>query len=116
MGDVELGGLFVLCSLFKVLVTSYVGSRTPGTRTSVANVSFRRSMLTDTHFGLGPSCGSGLRTCPVLMGMGRNAPLGGLSPLFRLAPNTAVDPRDNDRRSFSSKGEMGCAMASRGGT
>lgn len=86
-------GRIVVCLLLIVIASSYVHSRTPGTRTSVLDY-----QLPKVAVAADPVVGGG----SMALFIAPKAGVSTLTPRFALASKTAVAPTDNARHGFGS--------------
>ena len=80
----RLNKLFILYSLFGILMASCIKDEAPNAEADITGISFEEDVLASARFNLNPSYHDNLQAYPILVKVKEGTPLNKLSPLFEL--------------------------------
>ena len=97
----RLNKLFILYSLFGILMASCIKDEAPNAEADITGISFEEDVLASARFNLNPSYNDNLQAYPILVKVKEGTPLNKLSPLFELTPGATISPESGSEHDFS---------------
>lgn len=97
----RLNKLFILYSLFGILMASCIKDEAPNAEADITGISFEEDVLASARFNLNPSYNDNLQAYPILVKVKEGTPLNKLSPLFELTPGATISPKSGSEHDFS---------------
>ncbi|MEL5892774.1 PCMD domain-containing protein [Bacteroides sp. GD17] len=97
----RLNKLFILYSLFGILVTSCIKDEAPNAEADITGISFQDDILANSYIDLNPSYDEVLNAYPVRINVKEGTDLTALSPIFELTPGATIDPASGSSQDFT---------------
>ena len=89
----RLNKLFILYSLFGILMASCIKDEAPNAEADITGISFEEDVLASARFNLNPSYNDNLHAYLILVKVKEGTPLNKLSPCFELTPGATISPK-----------------------
>ena len=97
----RLNKLFILYSLFGILVTSCIKDEAPNAEADITGISFQDDILANSYIDLNPSYDEVLNAYPVRINVKEGTDLTALSPIFELTPGATISPASGSSQDFT---------------
>ena len=88
----RLNKLFILYSLFGILMASCIKDEAPNAEADITGISFEEDVLANSYIDLNPSYDESQNAYPIRISVKEGTDMTSLAPIFELTPGATISP------------------------
>ena len=88
----RLNKLFILYSLFGILMASCIKDEAPNAEADITGISFEEDVLANSYIDLNPSYDESQNAYPIRISVKEGTDMTSLAPIFELTPGATIRP------------------------
>ncbi len=97
----RLNKLFILYSLFGILMASCIKDEAPNAEADITGISFEEDVLANSYIDLNPSYDESQNAYPIRISVKEGTDMTSLAPIFELTPGATISPASGSVQNFT---------------
>jgi hypothetical protein len=97
----RLNKLFILYSLFGILMASCIKDEAPNAEADITGISFEEDVLANSYIDLNPSYDESQNAYPIRISVKEGTDMTSLTPIFELTPGATISPASGSVQNFT---------------
>lgn len=97
----RLSKLFILYSLFGILMASCIKDEAPNAEADITGISFEEDVLANSYIDLNPSYDESQNAYPIRISVKEGTDMTSLAPIFELTPGATISPASGSVQNFT---------------
>ena len=102
----RLNKLFILYSLFGILMASCIKDEAPNAEADITGISFEEDVLANSYIDLNPSYDESQNAYPIRISVKEGTDMTSLAPIFELTPGATISPASGSVQNFTTPGTI----------